>query len=160
VHLNPVGQFPTGFFDWSKISEEEVRALSEKMFEAAKVPLEIRTKYWEEFERMRVLDAAQMQRFYGSFCTESPRIQLNRDNVPPPCLLLLPYAEFWGVADDWKREGLVSAAPLEVRQNLKSAVAEFDEPLDDWLAGPDADAAQLSAEYVAFTALRMAADSA
>ena len=41
-----------GVFDWSKVSLAEMKALSEKMFDAAKVPLKIRKKYWAEFEKM------------------------------------------------------------------------------------------------------------
>jgi hypothetical protein len=70
----------------------------------------------------------------------------------------LPYAEFWGFADDWTREDLVERAPLEVKRNLKDVVAIFDRKLDDWLAGPEAAGPHFSDEYVAFTAMRMAAD--
>ncbi len=42
-----------GVFDWNKVSETEMRALSEKMFDAAQVPASIRQQYWEEFEKMK-----------------------------------------------------------------------------------------------------------
>jgi len=42
-----------GTFDWSKVSEAEMRALSEKMFDAAQVPSSIRHQYWAEFEKMK-----------------------------------------------------------------------------------------------------------
>jgi hypothetical protein len=42
-----------GVFDWSKVTESDMRALSEQMFDAAGVPSEIRTQYWQEFERMK-----------------------------------------------------------------------------------------------------------
>jgi hypothetical protein len=41
-----------GTFDWSKVSEEDMRELSEQMFDAAKVPANIRQQYWKEFEKM------------------------------------------------------------------------------------------------------------
>lgn len=41
-----------GVFDWTKVSEADMRALSEKMFDAAGVPAAIRTQYWAEFDRM------------------------------------------------------------------------------------------------------------
>ena len=42
-----------GTFDWSKVSEADMRALSEKMFDAAQVPPSIRRQYWAEFEKMK-----------------------------------------------------------------------------------------------------------
>ena len=42
-----------GTFDWSKVSEGEIRELSETMFDAAQVPANIRREYWAEFERMK-----------------------------------------------------------------------------------------------------------
>ncbi|MDP1562445.1 MAG: hypothetical protein Q8M16_13790, partial [Pirellulaceae bacterium] len=42
-----------GTFDWSKVSESEMRSLSEKMFDAAQVPGNIRQEYWDWFIRMQ-----------------------------------------------------------------------------------------------------------
>lgn len=42
-----------GEFDWSKISEAQIRDLSEKMFDAAEIPSDIRQAYWEWFERTK-----------------------------------------------------------------------------------------------------------
>ncbi len=41
-----------GTFKWERVSEAQMRALSERMFDAATVPLHIRQQYWSEFERM------------------------------------------------------------------------------------------------------------
>ena len=41
-----------GVFDWSKVSDKEIRALSEAMFDAAGVPANIRQQYWAEFAKM------------------------------------------------------------------------------------------------------------
>ena len=41
-----------GVFDWSKISQAEMKDLSERMFDAAGVPANIRTEYWAWFDRM------------------------------------------------------------------------------------------------------------
>ncbi len=70
---------------------------------------------------------------------------------------MLPYAEFWGIADDWTREDLVKSAPPGARENLKQVVAAFDNAMDEWLAGPEADASDPSDEYIAYSAMRMAA---
>ena len=45
-----------------------------------------------------------------------------------------------------------------MRGNLKDVVDQFDAALDDWLAGPEADGPTFSEEYIAFSALRRAAD--
>ena len=42
-----------GKFDWKKVSESDIRTLSEKMFDAASVPANIRQEYWDWFERMK-----------------------------------------------------------------------------------------------------------
>jgi HNH/Endo VII superfamily toxin with a SHH signature len=44
-----------GKFDWCKVSASQMRQLSKKMFDAAKVPQHIRDQYWKEFARMRDL---------------------------------------------------------------------------------------------------------
>ena len=70
---------------------------------------------------------------------------------------LIPYAEFWGLDEDAERDRLVKDAPAVVKLNLKSVVKLYDESLDEWLAGPEADEENPSHEYVAFSAMRMAA---
>jgi hypothetical protein len=39
-----------GRIDWSAVSEIEIRQLSERMFDAAEVPLEIRAEYYRQLE--------------------------------------------------------------------------------------------------------------
>ena len=41
-----------GTFDWSKVTEAQMRELSARMFKAANVPEEIRAEYWIEFQEM------------------------------------------------------------------------------------------------------------
>ena len=105
-----------------------------------------------------VLNAESMKQWYGRYYDESPKLRLDRRKVPERFWPLLPYAEFWGFADDWTRQDLVDQAPPEVQRNLKQVVATFDRALDDWLAGPEAAGPSFSDEYIAFSALRMAAD--
>jgi hypothetical protein len=71
---------------------------------------------------------------------------------------LIPYAELWGVNDDLIRDDMVRSAPREALEDLKRLVERHDDLLDEWLAGPEADVASPSTEYLAFTAMRMAAD--
>lgn len=111
-------------------------------------------------ERPEILTAAQMRAWYGVFYDQSPIIKLDPSNVPPRFWHLLPYAEFWGVADDFLREDLVADAPLAVRQNSREVIMPFDRALDDWLAGPAAQSSPHTAEYLAFSYMRMAADFA
>ena len=107
----------------------------------------------------QVLDASQMTRRYGAFYTESPKVPIDPDRVPAVLHALIPYAEFWGIADDWARENITAKAPHDIQEDLKEAIASFDDELDDWLAGAEADSPSPSQEYVAFSAMRMAADS-
>jgi hypothetical protein len=175
-----------GAFDWTEVSEADMRELSEKMFDAAEAPATVREEYWAEFERMKaalqqqppqsleswvwgehvmseeveILDTETMQRRYGAFYSSSPKVHLDKKKVPREFWPLLPYAEFWGIADDWTRQDLVKSASPDVRQNLKQVVAAFDKALDEWLAGPEADDPNPTDEYVAFCAMGMAADIA
>ena len=107
-----------------------------------------------------ILSADEMRRVYGTFYDRRPTGHLDRSKVPSRYWPLLAYAEFWGVADDWMRDKLVSEAPPHVRQNLKQAVMPFDADLDEWLAGPEADGPTFSDEYIAYSAMRRAADYA
>ncbi len=85
-------------------------------------------------------------------------MKLRLESVPVPLRPLIHYAEFWGASDDGLREAMVEAAPEEVKVNLVAVVSEFDDEFDEWLAGPDADAPTPTPEYIAFSAMRMAAD--
>ena len=67
-----------------------------------------------------------MKRLYGRFYDRGAKQHLDRRNVPEKFWPLLPYAEFWGIADDLTREILVKEAPADVQHNLKPAVAVFD----------------------------------
>jgi hypothetical protein len=82
------------------------------------------------------------------------------DSLKIPLVLhgIIPLAEEFGVSDDCTREALVMRASEEKRRALKAAVREFDDDLDLWLAGPEAAGPKFSREYIAFSAMRMAAD--
>jgi len=38
-------------FDWGKVSEVEIRKLSEEMFDVAKVPKSVRREFWKQFDQ-------------------------------------------------------------------------------------------------------------
>ncbi|MCD8532303.1 MAG: hypothetical protein LRY66_13385, partial [Saccharospirillaceae bacterium] len=43
----------SGTFDWSKVSERQMRSLSENMFDAADIPLNTRQQYWKWYDQMK-----------------------------------------------------------------------------------------------------------
>jgi hypothetical protein len=80
--------------------------------------------------------------------------------VPEKLWPLLPYAEFWGIADSDLRIELVEQAPPDIRRNLKEVISVFEDDLEEWLVGDDDASRNPTDEYVAFAALIMAADYA
>lgn len=85
---------------------------------------------------------------------------LNPEKVPRELRELIPLAEEFGISDDgyrWKK--IKKTKPKEL-DTLKRVIEENDDELDRWLAGPEADGQDFSDEYIAFSALRMAADLA
>ena len=99
----------------------------------------------------------ELRRKYGGSYLASTKSTLDKSKVPEKFWPLLGYAEFWGISDDGSREILVTQAPPDVQHNLKEVVAAFDDLLDEWLAGPESDEPNPSKEYVAYSAMRMAA---
>src|SRR5262249_40601743 len=87
-----------------------------------------------------------------------PEIRLNRERVPEPLRVLIPLAEKWGISDDLMRVDAVRKAPPDEIADLRRIIARHDDLLDEWLAGPEAMNTQPSAEYLAFSNMRMAAD--
>lgn len=91
-----------------------------------------------------------------------------RDNIDPldpeqvPAILrgLIPYAQLWGVGDDYERDQLVDSAPSQARQDLLDifSTQSFVRAVDQWLAGPEADGPKYSRAYIAFSNLRIAFD--
>jgi hypothetical protein len=88
-------------------------------------------------------------------------IELSPDAVPAAVRNLLPLARRWGISDDGYRDSAVARADAETLATLVAAVDAIDDTaLYNWLAGPEASSGRPSAEYVAVTALTMAADQA
>ncbi|QJE95751.1 hypothetical protein [Luteolibacter luteus] len=95
---------------------------------------------------------------YGSFISESPAVDFDVNDVPVNLRHLIPYARFWGISDDLERERLAEKAPEHIKSSLKELIRDNDDSLDDWLAGEEASYPDPSDAYVAFSAMRMAAD--
>ena len=105
-----------------------------------------------------VLSVEEMRRKYGLVAANRPVVKLNPARVPIDLQPLIPYAELWGVGDDLIRGDMLRSAAPEALEDLKRVIELFDDALDEWLAGPEADNAKPTDEYLAFSAMRMAAD--
>ena len=99
-----------------------------------------------------------MKTKYGDFVSASGNVAFDENDVPECLRSLIPYARFWGLADDWEREQLAVKAPDDVKTDLKDLIAQHDDALDQWLAGEEAANPNPSDAYVAFSAMRMCAD--
>jgi hypothetical protein len=102
----------------------------------------------------------RLQSRYGDFLGSREQQRLNPAKVPEKLWLWIPYAELWGIDDDYDRETLVKNAPQCAREDLIAIAAEIDDELNEWLAGDEAATDPPSQEYCAFTTLRLAADYA
>lgn len=112
----------------------------------------------DEYE-FEVLPAEEMRNRYGLFAENRPTVSLNPVNVPTALQSLIPFAEYFGVSDDLIRSDVLRKAPPEKLQEMREAVHRHEMDLEAWLAGPAAEGPNYSAEYIAFSALVMAADS-
>ena len=86
--------------------------------------------------------------------------KLDIKNIPEGLRELISMAEKFGISDDgYRYERLKNSSPEELAE-LRSLCEEKDDELDDWLAGPESDGPRFSDEYIAYSAMRMAADEA
>jgi hypothetical protein len=85
-------------------------------------------------------------------------VDLDPGRVPAPLRSLLGPARRWGICDDVVRvDAIDDAAPPEL-DDLVQAVDGVDaDVLDAWLCGPEGDVADPANEYVAVSALMLAA---
>jgi hypothetical protein len=95
---------------------------------------------------------------YGGFFDSHAKPMLDPINVPICLRPFIPYAQLWGVADDLERERRIKQSPQIARDDLLKVVRSIDDDLDEWLAGEEAYSPTPSREYIAFSAMRMAAD--
>lgn len=104
---------------------------------------------------------------YGAFFEQGQKLrvdagepaiaQFRRSKVPQALWPLLPYAEFWGIADDTYRIELISQAPTEIWRTFRETVSKHKPDLLNWLAAPEADALP-TPEYLGFSFLLQAFD--
>jgi hypothetical protein len=105
-----------------------------------------------------ILTAEQLSDGVCRAIGDTSKVHLNRDGVPLSLRPIVHYAEFWGRVDDWERGALLRSAGEGLRRNLKDVVIHYEEPLEEWLLAVSTDSGPLSDEFVAFTAMLMAAD--
>jgi hypothetical protein len=108
--------------------------------------------------RFEVLPAGEMRKKYGLTAENRPIIKLDPAKVPQPLRHLIPMAERFGISDDLIREDLMAKTPAADVNELRRIVQENQELLEMWLTGPASNERPISAEYVAFTCMMMAAD--
>lgn len=82
------------------------------------------------------------------------------DKIPPELRTFIPYVEKWGQQDINVRERLVENATIEEMHDLASIWEICIGPISRWLQEPQARAKSTIDEYVAFTCLILAVDSA
>ena len=88
-------------------------------------------------------------------------VRLEKTRIPPALHSLIRVAETWGINDDMLREQKLAFATDEELRGLVSSIEDIsDEDLFGWLEGPESYSETPSDEYVSFTCLTMAIDSA
>ena len=104
--------------------------------------------------------AAELKRKYGLTAANRPKIRLEASSVPPQFRSWVRLAELWGIGDDLIREDCVEKATASELRELLEFGDVYNAVLSDWLAGAEVSSAIPSKEYVAFSCLGMAWDSA
>lgn len=107
----------------------------------------------------RVLTQREIETGWPEFVQSVERVSLKIKNIPENLRVLVPYARLWGLIDDGARYDVFRKTPQALKENLRWLVSEFDDALDTWLAGPEANDVVPTEEYLAFSAMRMGVDA-
>jgi hypothetical protein len=89
-------------------------------------------------------------------------MKIDKQIVPRELQMYIDYAEKWGIGDDFDRGNKVknsADSDLEKLIKIGDELAE-NETFNDWLYGSESNSLNPSKEYIAFTNLTMAIDSA
>lgn len=108
--------------------------------------------------RFEVGLAGDLRKKYGLTAKNRPEIRLDKARIPKALWPLIPAAELLGISDDLIRDDVWLHLPKKRRVEITARVEFFDDELDNWLGGREAQSSRPSAEYVAFSALRMTTD--
>ncbi|GEM_PF-1777841 len=92
--------------------------------------------------------------------SEAEPPKLDPAKVPTKFRNLIPLAEKYGISDDGYRDELIDALDEAELRECAAFLEFYDDVLDEWLAGPEADGPSFTDEYIVFSALGMAADMA
>jgi hypothetical protein len=109
-------------------------------------------------EKFKLVTVGELRRRYGLGLIKCETIPLNPQIIPVVLRPMLPYAELWGISDDFLRQELLNKASHEAKAELKQMVYQHEDELEKWLTGPEAKLKNPSPEYVAFAAMVMIAD--
>src|SRR5262245_15936339 len=98
----------------------------------------------------------------ASPCGESKcMLKLDTTNVPQSLRSLMPIAEEWGIGDDFDREqALNRASPEDLEMLVHCIDGISDDEFYGWLAGPESFSSNPTKEYIAFSCLSLAIESA
>lgn len=113
----------------------------------------------EDLSNFEVLSADQVRRRYRLTGVRAQEVDFDERDVPKSLRHLIPLARVWGIGDDVLREDLQDAADPTALRELKALVTAANDDLDEWLTSPKAISSGPSKAYLAFTNLRMVADS-
>ena len=91
-----------------------------------------------------VMPACEMRQKYDLVSENSPTIKLDPASVPKALRDLIPLAERFGVSDDLKREDLFEKTAESELSKLKRRLEKYEDELDDWLGGSEADGPNFS----------------
>ena len=81
-------------------------------------------------------------------------IRLNREKVPSEIADVLPFAERWGIGDDFEREIVLDKASTAELEEVAHCLDSLDDTiLSSWLNGAESQRKPLSEEYLAVTSL-------
>ena len=105
-----------------------------------------------------VLPAGEMRKRHGLTTENRPIIKLDPSNVPEKLRHLILLEEEFGIGDDLIRADLLAKTSSSRLTEMNHEVRLREVALEEWLAGPDAQSPEFSAEYLAFSCLQMPAD--
>ena len=88
-------------------------------------------------------------------------MRLDPNKVPKALIPLVPFAERWGIGDDFEREHALGAATTGELEALVQSVDEVgNKEFYEWLAGPLSYDPRPTEEHLAFSNLNMAIEFA
>ena len=113
----------------------------------------------EKDPNFEVLRIDELRRRYREMGITAEPIDFDERDVPAGLKHLVPLARVWGIRDDLLRDDMRRAADPKTLKELKALVYAADDDLDAWLTSKKELSRGPSDAYVAFTNLRMVADS-